>query len=61
MREMKDSNISWVGMIPNNWEVLKNKHCFDLRKEIVNGESGEIQLLSLSTKGIIKKDQESSK
>ena len=35
MREMKDSNIQWVGKIPYNWKVEKNKHCFELEKNIV--------------------------
>ena len=35
MREMKDSGIAFVGVIPIDWEVLKNKYLFDSDKVIV--------------------------
>ena len=28
MREMKDSGISWVGEIPKEWSVWRNKYIF---------------------------------
>ncbi|MBQ7265317.1 MAG: restriction endonuclease subunit S [Firmicutes bacterium] len=34
-REMKDSGIEWIGDIPKNWTVLKNKYIF----KISSGES----------------------
>ena len=49
---MKDSRIEWVGLIPEEWEVLRNKVCFTCSKEIVGSESDATQLLSLTTKGI---------
>ena len=27
---MKNSNIQWIGDIPDNWEIVKGKHCFRL-------------------------------
>ena len=37
MREMKESNISWVGKMPCNWIIEKNKHClfFFIFEEII--------------------------
>ena len=56
MRDMKDSGITFVGNIPNNWKVLKNKRCFELEKDIVGPKFKEYQLLSLTKKGVILKD-----
>lgn len=60
MREMKESNISWVGKIPCSWKVEKNKHCFQLEKNIVGDNNDKFELLSLTKKGIIKKDESST-
>lgn len=35
MREMKDSGISWVGEIPKEWSVWRNKYIFKITKDIV--------------------------
>ena len=56
MREMKDSGISWVGEIPNEWSVWRNKYIFKITKDIVL-PSENYQLLSLTTTGIKEKDQ----
>lgn len=55
-RKMKDSGIEWIGEIPEDWEVVKNKHVFNRLKEIVGNRWEKTQLLSLTTKGIVKKD-----
>ena len=60
MREMKESNISWVGKMPCNWIIEKNKHCFQLEKNIVGENKDKFELLSLTKKGIIKKDESST-
>lgn len=60
MREMKDSGVEWVGEIPRDWDVLRNKNTFICRKKLVGVESSTIQLLSLTTKGIRKKDVNNS-
>ena len=52
MAEMKDSGIDWVGKIPENWRVLKNKYNFELSKEIIGTKWVETQLLSLTKYGI---------
>ena len=56
MIEMKDSGISFIGMIPSNWNVTRNKNVFSCTKELVGTASSETQLLSLTTKGIKEKD-----
>ena len=52
MREMKDSGIPWIGEIPKNWEVVRNKNVFDNSKTLVGELWNSTQLLSLTTKGI---------
>ena len=56
MREMKDSGISWVGEIPLQWNVYRNKDGFINTKTIVGKNSKNTPLLSLTTKGIKLKD-----
>lgn len=56
MRKMKDSGISWVGEIPLQWNVYRNKDGFINTKTIVGENSKNTPLLSLTTKGIKLKD-----
>lgn len=56
MQEMKDSGISWVGEIPKEWSVWRNKYIFKITKDIVL-PSQNYQLLSLTTTGIKEKDE----
>ena len=56
MREMKDSGISWVGEIPKDWSVWRNKYIFTITKDIVLPSESH-QLLSLTTTGIKEKDE----
>ena len=56
MREMKDSGIAWVGEIPKEWSVWRNKYIFKITKDIVL-PSQNYQLLSLTTTGIKEKDE----
>ena len=56
MREMKDSGIFWVGEIPKEWSVWRNKYIFKITKDIVL-PSKNYQLLSLTTTGIKEKDE----
>ena len=55
MREMKDSGIEWIGMIPTNWNIHPLYNYFDERKDR-NFDLRERNLLSLSYGNIIKKD-----
>ena len=51
-REMKNSGIQWIGDIPSNWELLRNRYLFSKEKEIVGERWDKTQLLSLTTFGI---------
>ena len=52
MREMRDSGIPWIGEIPKDWAVVRNKNAFDNSKTLVGESWNSTQLLSLTTKGI---------
>ncbi|WP_220491356.1 MULTISPECIES: restriction endonuclease subunit S [unclassified Pseudoalteromonas] len=54
----KDSGVDWLGEAPNHWDLLANKHIFKLKKKQVGKHSSEYDLLSLTLKGIIKRDME---
>lgn len=56
MREMKDSGVAYIGYIPVTWNITRNKNVFFCSKSIVGSESDNLQLLSLTTKGIKVKD-----
>lgn len=58
MEGKKNSNIPWVGEIPKHWKLIHNKYLFDCSKEIVGSLSNSTQLLSLTTKGVVKKGQD---
>lgn len=55
-RLMKDSGIEWIGEIPENWRIYRNKVVFSCNKEIVGEDSSNTQLLSLTTSGVKTKD-----
>lgn len=57
MRQMKDSGIAWVGEIPQEWDIQKNKYIFKIKKDIVLPNKS-YQLLSLTTNGIREKDED---
>ncbi len=54
----KDSGVEWLGEIPEHWDTLANKHIFRLHKNQVGKRSSEYDLLSLTLKGVIKRDME---
>lgn len=59
--EYKDSGIDWIGQIPRHWETFKNRHFLNENKNVVGSKSKEFNLLSLTKKGIIKRDLENPK
>lgn len=54
----KDSGVKWLGEIPSHWEVLAIKHILKLKKNIVGKQSSQFDLLSLTLKGVVKRDME---
>lgn len=57
---MIDSNIAWIGLIPNNWEILKHRNLFAKRKIIIGEKSSESDILSLTINGVIKRNLENN-
>lgn len=57
---LKPSGISWIGDIPQHWDVLRNKNLFSAHYEPVE-KRNNIPLLSLTTEGVILRDAESGK
>ena len=53
-REMRDSGIEWIGETPEEWNILKIKYLFTIKKDIA-GEEG-YQVLSITQRGIKPKD-----
>tara|TARA_Y100001933_G_scaffold263259_1_gene323992 strand:- start:3258 stop:4541 length:1284 start_codon:yes stop_codon:yes gene_type:complete len=54
----KDSGIDWIGKIPAHWEMRPNKFLFSLKKMLVGKRAPDYDLLSLTLRGIIKRDME---
>lgn len=54
----KDSGIKELGKMPKNWELLSNKHIFSIKNVRVGKKSEDYDLLSLTLKGIVKRDME---
>lgn len=54
----KDSGINELGQIPEKWELLSNKHIFSIKNIRVGKKSEDYDLLSLTLKGIVKRDME---
>ncbi|MEA2051010.1 MAG: restriction endonuclease subunit S [Campylobacterota bacterium] len=57
----KDSGVEWLGEIPESWEALANKHIFTIKQTLVGEHSKDYDLLSLTLKGIIKRDMDNPK
>jgi len=49
----KNSDVEWLGKIPEHWEALANKYIFNLKKNQVGKNSDKYALLSLTLKGIV--------
>lgn len=56
MRKMKDSGVAYIGDIPINWDVIRNKNAFSCTKQLIGNQSTCTQLLSLTTRGVKEKD-----
>ena len=56
--EYKDSGVKWLGEIPSHWDMLAIKHILKLKKNIVGKQSSQFDLLSLTLKGVVKRDME---
>ena len=57
-RKWKDSGISWIGKIPENWEVKRIRHVFNESDEKITDNTGELLSLSQYTGVSLKRDCE---
>jgi type I restriction enzyme, S subunit len=57
----KDSGTPWLGAVPSHWELLRNKHFLNEKKESVGLKAQEFKLLSLTLQGVIARDMENPK
>ena len=49
----KDSNVDWIGKIPDNWDTIITKRLFKIKKDIAGKEGYTV--LSITQKGIVPK------
>jgi type I restriction enzyme S subunit len=56
--EYKDSCVEWIGEMPSNWDLVRNKNIFSKSKNIVGAKWKKYPVLSLTKKGVIIKDIE---
>lgn len=49
----KDSNVDWIGKIPDNWDIIITKRLFKIKKDIAGKE--DYKVLSITQKGIVPK------
>ncbi len=61
MRKLKESGIEWIGMIPEQWELIRVKNIFKYHKDIVGEKEEEYDRLALTLNGVIKRDKNDSK
>lgn len=54
--EYKTINLPWLAKIPANWELIRNKQFLREKKDIVGDLSNQFTLLSLTLRGVIKRD-----
>ena len=55
-RKTKPSGIPWLGNVPEEWEVVRNKAFMRLTNEKVGDRKNDFPLLSLSKQGVIIRD-----
>lgn len=60
-RKMKPSGIPWLGDVPTEWEIIRNKTFMKLTNEKVGDRKNDFVLLSLSKQGVIIRDLSESK
>ena len=58
---MKDSGVEWIGEVPEHWGVRRGKDVFEQTKNKAGLESSSYDVLSLTLKGVIKRDLDNMK
>ncbi|MBQ3489390.1 MAG: restriction endonuclease subunit S, partial [Clostridia bacterium] len=57
-RQMKESGISWIGQVPQSWEVVRTKNCYTNKKQVVGDEADSYERLALTLNGVIKRPKD---
>lgn len=52
------TGVEWLGDIPCSWSLLANKYIFKIKKILVGKKADDYELLSLTLRGIIKRDMD---
>lgn len=60
MRKMRDSGIAWIGVIPQDWEIVRTKSLYCSAKEIAGDRADDFDRLALTLNGVIKRSKEDS-
>lgn len=60
MAKMKNSEVEWIGEIPEDWEVIRFKDKFRNVKEIAGEKSVEYERLALTLNGVIRRPKDDS-
>lgn len=50
---VKDSNVDWIGKVPDSWKIIITKRLFKIKKDIAGKEGYTV--LSITQKGIVPK------
>lgn len=58
---MKDSGVDWIGDVPEHWDVMRGKDIIEQTKNKAGLESSSYDVLSLTLKGVIKRDLDNMK
>ena len=46
MRKMRDSGIAWIGVIPQDWEIVRTKSLYCSAKEIAGDRADDFERVS---------------
>ena len=57
-RQMKESGVSWIGQIPQSWEVVRTKNCYTHKKQVVGEDADNFERLALTLNGVIKRPKD---
>ncbi len=59
--QYKDSDTDWLGSVPKEWNIVRNKQAFNFEKNLVGKKSKDYTLLSLTLQGIKVRDLKGGK
>ena len=56
--KLKSSGVEWLGDVPEHWRLVPNKAVLRLKKDVVENDTSNYTLLSLTKQGIIPRNME---